>query len=990
LTGSGLPSLSQPRGLAVNPVNPDIVYVGSFGAGVYKSTDAGASWTEAASGMSSSARYVSALAIDPSNPSVLYSGGGDGVYKSTDGAVSWQAANTGIPGYFPTIGELAVSRDGGVVLAARWGSPYQLYRSTDNGGAWTPVSGLPDSTIRAIAFDPDDDTTVYAGPYGFGLYKSTDAGVTWAPSTGLIASFTVDALAIDPLNSGTVYAGMTSSGYGVYKSSDGGATWMDIKGTPQVYALVPDPAHQGTLLAAGSDGVWKTTGPAVTFDAPLDISQTSGMISTMAASAIDANGKLHVVFVGWFVQEGAPDGVASEIYYTNNVAGSFCDPIRLPTAPVPPDYLGFDELYYSKEPAIALDASGNVHVAYYRVEGQLDGAGVLCYTNNTSGSFATPFSNFRFANSHALAQDVTVISIALDGPGNVHIMCDSGAHHTVGSGTSFSELAPLHPAVLTDYWAERPVLRSDRTGGLHAIYFLQNKATYLQTMVYTNNLAGTWSDPVAVLDTGGQFSFATDLAVDAAGNVHVAYRNSNVWYANNIGGAFSAPVSVPAKFMMDIEIGDAGGMFLASKWAGDDQSLGFALFKAGAFVDVSPPADIYPITSSQWAGGWFQADEARRLFHFVYTTGVIDYVQARMCDYALGTRTAAYSVSGGSGTVDLTAFGTCPWSVTATVPWITPTSGSQGAGDATVGYTVAANAGPARAGKLIVGGQTLLISQAGVNLSPTANAGSDQSVKEALSVTLDGRASSDPEGHALTYTWTQTGGPAVTLDDTHAAQPGFAAPLLGADPSAELTFQLVVNDGATSSSPDQILVNVTPHSFADVLPGALFYPYIEAIFAHNITAGCGDGNYCSDMAVNRAQMAVFLEKGLRGWDYSPPAATGVFGDVPPTHWAGGWIERLAADGITAGCGDGNFCPDLAVTRAQMAVFLLKAKHGASYVPPAQAGVFTDVPIGHWAGPWIEQLAAEGITAGCGTGTYCPDVPVTRGQMAVFLTKTFGF
>ncbi|RPJ60734.1 MAG: S-layer homology domain-containing protein [Acidobacteria bacterium] len=44
-------------------------------------------------------------------------------------------------------------------------------------------------------------------------------------------------------------------------------------------------------------------------------------------------------------------------------------------------------------------------------------------------------------------------------------------------------------------------------------------------------------------------------------------------------------------------------------------------------------------------------------------------------------------------------------------------------------------------------------------------------------------------------------------------------------------------------------------------------------------------------------------------------------------------------------------------------------------------------MGHWPGPWIERLAAEGITAGIGTGTYCPDAPVTRGQMAVFLTKT---
>jgi len=178
--------------------------------------------------------------------------------------------------------------------------------------------------------------------------------------------------------------------------------------------------------------------------------------------------------------------------------------------------------------------------------------------------------------------------------------------------------------------------------------------------------------------------------------------------------------------------------------------------------------------------------------------------------------------------------------------------------------------------------------------------------------------------------------------------------------------------------------------FVDVLSTNIFSLYIEKIFAQGITAGCGDGNYCPDLPVTRAQMAVFLEKGLRTPHFVPAAQSGVFLDVPIGHWAGAWIEQLALDGVTAGCGDGKYCPDAPVTRAQMAVFLLKAKYGSTYVPPAQTGRFDDVPIGHWAGAWIEQLAAEGITAGCGPTSYCPDAPVTRGQMAVFLTKTFGF
>jgi Carboxypeptidase regulatory-like domain/S-layer homology domain len=178
-------------------------------------------------------------------------------------------------------------------------------------------------------------------------------------------------------------------------------------------------------------------------------------------------------------------------------------------------------------------------------------------------------------------------------------------------------------------------------------------------------------------------------------------------------------------------------------------------------------------------------------------------------------------------------------------------------------------------------------------------------------------------------------------------------------------------------------------SFADVPTSNIFYGFIETIFHKGITGGCGGANYCPDNPVTRAQMAVFLLKAEHGAAFLPPACTGVFADVPCPSLFADWIEQLAAEGITAGCGGGNYCPNNPVTRAQMAVFLLKTEHGSSYVPPACTGVFPDVACPSLFADWIEQLAAEGITAGCGGGNYCPNNPNTRGQMAVFLTKTFG-
>jgi subtilisin family serine protease len=180
-------------------------------------------------------------------------------------------------------------------------------------------------------------------------------------------------------------------------------------------------------------------------------------------------------------------------------------------------------------------------------------------------------------------------------------------------------------------------------------------------------------------------------------------------------------------------------------------------------------------------------------------------------------------------------------------------------------------------------------------------------------------------------------------------------------------------------------------TFADVPATYWAWSFIERLYAAGITGGCGTSPliYCPDNSVTREQMAVFLLKAKHGAGFVPPAATGlVFTDVPTTNIFAPWIETLAAEGITGGCGPQLYCPTETVTRAQMAVFLLKSKYGPAHTPPAATGVFTDVPTTNIFAPWVEQLAAEGITGGCAAGLYCPDGPVTRAQMAVLIVKAF--
>ncbi|HEX4441091.1 MAG TPA: IPT/TIG domain-containing protein [Thermoanaerobaculia bacterium] len=177
-------------------------------------------------------------------------------------------------------------------------------------------------------------------------------------------------------------------------------------------------------------------------------------------------------------------------------------------------------------------------------------------------------------------------------------------------------------------------------------------------------------------------------------------------------------------------------------------------------------------------------------------------------------------------------------------------------------------------------------------------------------------------------------------------------------------------------------------NFLDVPGGNQFYAFVTSLVSNAITAGVGGGNYGVNDDTLRQQMAVFLLKGKHGLCYTPPPCAGVFGDVPCPSTFANWIEALAAEGITGGCGGGNYCPTNPVRRDQMAVFLLKAEHGSGYAPPNCVGTFADVPCPSTFADWIEQLATEQITGGCGGGNYCPQNPNTRGQMAVFIVKTF--
>jgi len=285
-----------------------VVYVGAATGGVWKSTDAGASWTSVFDhyGVSS----IGAVAVAPSNSDIVWVGTGeannmrsssygDGVYKSTDGGKTFKFMGLRTS---QQIGHIAVDpRDPDIVYIAAvgplWagGGERGVYRTTDGGKTWKAVlTGNRWTGATYVVLDPTDPSIVYAamlqrerraysfvgGGPGSGIWKSTDGGDTWTRLTDGLPTSDMGRIGLDVCRSqpNTVYAVIEGSEHGVYRSDDGGSSWhkqSDIESIPWYFGQIrvdpnnPDVVyHLGVSLSVSTDGgvTWNRVGPGLHAD----------------------------------------------------------------------------------------------------------------------------------------------------------------------------------------------------------------------------------------------------------------------------------------------------------------------------------------------------------------------------------------------------------------------------------------------------------------------------------------------------------------------------------------------------------------------------------------------------------------------------------------------------------------------------------------------------------------------------------------------------
>ena len=251
------------RSLAADPNNHKRMYLGTRTGQIYLTKDGGESWSLLPGFHAASDWVVDGIVISPADPAVIYASAWSvgretgGVFKSADAGATWTELE-GIRGQ--SVRALAMAPSSSKTLVA--GSLQGVFRTDDGGATWRRISPAGHQEIRnveSIAIDPRRPDVVYAGTWHL-PWKTSDGGAHWASiKNGLIDDSDVFSIIVDGAHPETLYA---SACTGIYRSDSGGEQWRKLQGIPyssrRTRVLMMDPQDPSTVFAGTTEGLWRT------------------------------------------------------------------------------------------------------------------------------------------------------------------------------------------------------------------------------------------------------------------------------------------------------------------------------------------------------------------------------------------------------------------------------------------------------------------------------------------------------------------------------------------------------------------------------------------------------------------------------------------------------------------------------------------------------------------------------------------------------------
>jgi photosystem II stability/assembly factor-like uncharacterized protein len=569
-----------------------------------KSTDGGATWQRSNAGLQN--RPVTRMWADPSSASVLYAITFNGLYKTNDGGATWNLLNTGLnsPGNTSASALAIAPSNHSILYAGSGGSTTKVVKSTDGGTTWTTPanSGLGSLSISGLGVDPTNPNVVYAGS-SFSVVKTTDGGATWTQVNTGITFGGVSSFVFDPANSSVIYALGGGTG-GVFKTTNGGGNWTrsntGIESNTFVNALFMDPSNSSTLYAGTSSGVCKTTNGAGDWT-PMNTGLTNVFVRSLvydpnAPSTFYAGTTKSGIFkstnsgAAW-TQVHSGLGSATVLSLAVSASSQVYAGIDVLASGGNPDTDAFffklspagDSLVYStylggigndEGDGIAVDSSGNAYVAGQTASADFPVAGPRASSlHGPNDAFVTKFNaagtSFLFSTLVGGAQTETGHSVALDAAGNAYVCGESGSADFPVTPGAFSTNLVITPPF--NAGSDGYVFKIDAAGS---------------ALSYATFLGGNGEDR------------ATDIAVDSSGNAYVTGSTNS----SNFPLLNAAVTTAPGGFFSNFsgyatKLNSTGSALVYSTYLGSGFSMSVALDSTGAaYLTGGTSSSSFPLT----------------------------------------------------------------------------------------------------------------------------------------------------------------------------------------------------------------------------------------------------------------------------------------------------------------------------------------------------------------------------------------------------------
>ena len=707
--------------LAVDPTNSSILYAGDE-SGLKKSTDGGATWNPAQTGLPGTGTVGTAV-VDPQTPATLYLVvDASSIYKSTNGGGLWVPSIAGISGTGFEDPVIDPVNPANLYLIAQSSTNLQgtIYKSSNGAGQWTALNlGVPTASARVLALAASSPATLYAGTLSHGILKSTDGGTAWtARNNGLKAWAT--RMVLDPTNKNNLYLGI--NGLGVFQSTDGGNNWVSRNsGLPSllVQGLAISPANPQILYVSVDSasildlivmkiplpGIFKSTNGGLNWTACSDPSDNFGMQAPQALAADPANvNGLYAL------------GFSAGVYRTTDGGSSW----SVSKSGLP------DAIFY----ALAVDPKipANLYVGLWGTSGVTN----LVYKSADSGATWNP-------SGSGLPNVTGVWDLAIDPKTPSTLYAALLASETINGGVFKStngggRWTDANQGISNFDW------NSYYTSYYSSIHYtsILTACTPAQIIISATALA---VDPTAPATLFAVVNGTVFRSTDGAGNWGVA--NAGLLFTlNQIGispadhtAVYGASLGL---YVFNASGGGGGTSSLtvnapngSESWlVGSTQNITWAATGTVGNVKIEISTDggsnystLVASTANTGSYSWTipNTPSATCKVRLSDVAGTVsdtsdgNFTLTATCAYSLNSINVSFNVSGGIGNLNVTAAGGgCAWTAASNVAWITITSGASGSGSGTVNYSVAANGTPSsRTGTLTIAGQTFTVTQAG-------------------------------------------------------------------------------------------------------------------------------------------------------------------------------------------------------------------------------------------------------------------------------------